>query len=173
MLAAEDDGLVVEELGLCQGSARVDVALINGAIHGYEIKSDRDDLSRFGQQLSFYNRTLELATIVVGHAHLQAVRQCLPTWWGITAARTASGQVTLHPLRKARPNRNLDPLSVVELLWRDEVLEELETHGAAKGMGRKPRKLLWSRLAEVVSTDDLCALVRRRLKSRHSWRSAE
>ena len=34
-----DDGtIVVEELGLCQGTARVDVAAVNGTIHGYEIE---------------------------------------------------------------------------------------------------------------------------------------
>ena len=32
--------LIVEELGLCEGAVRIDVAAINGSIHGYEIKSD-------------------------------------------------------------------------------------------------------------------------------------
>ena len=35
---------IVEELSVCDGEARVDVALINGKLCGYEIKSDRDTL---------------------------------------------------------------------------------------------------------------------------------
>ena len=34
----------VEELGVCRGRVRVDVAVVNGTLHGYEIKSDRDSL---------------------------------------------------------------------------------------------------------------------------------
>ncbi len=42
----EADTVVIEELGLCRGQVRVDVAVVNGLLHGYEIKSDRDSLRR-------------------------------------------------------------------------------------------------------------------------------
>lgn len=32
------DAVVVEELGMCRGQVRVDVALVNGALHGYEVR---------------------------------------------------------------------------------------------------------------------------------------
>jgi hypothetical protein len=38
--------LVVDELGLRHGTCRVDIAVVNGFIHGYEIKSDADTLER-------------------------------------------------------------------------------------------------------------------------------
>lgn len=44
--AAEADTVVIEELGLCRGQVRVDVSVVNGLLHGYEIKSDRDSLRR-------------------------------------------------------------------------------------------------------------------------------
>src|ERR1700735_5066660 len=82
----DPDTLVVEELGLCQGLARVDVAVINGSIHGYEIKSDQDTLSRLPAQAVTYNRVLDFVTIVVGSCHVQRIRQSIPRWWGLSVA---------------------------------------------------------------------------------------
>src|SRR6187402_1509374 len=38
------DTRLLEELGLCQGDVRVDVAVVNGELSGYEIKSPSDTL---------------------------------------------------------------------------------------------------------------------------------
>ena len=51
---------IVEELGLCQGVARVDLAVVNGTIHGYEIKSERDTLTRLSGQAEIYNHIIRL-----------------------------------------------------------------------------------------------------------------
>ena len=68
--ALEPDTVVVEELGLCQGQVRVDMAVVNGVLHGYEIKSDCDTLRRLPNQVVAYGKVLDRATLVVG------VRQC-------------------------------------------------------------------------------------------------
>src|SRR3954469_15133629 len=79
----ETDTLVVEELGVCQGVARVDFAVINGSIHGYEIKSERDTLVRLPAQSDAYSRALEFVTIVAAQNHLHKVVEAIPDWWGI------------------------------------------------------------------------------------------
>jgi hypothetical protein len=44
---AQDDKVrIIEELGISHGSCRIDIAVVNGMIHGYEIKSDQDTLQR-------------------------------------------------------------------------------------------------------------------------------
>ena len=60
----DPDTIIIEELGLCQGEARIDLALVNGFIHGYEIKSERDTLERLPSQIEIYCRTLDTVTIV-------------------------------------------------------------------------------------------------------------
>jgi len=67
---AEPDVAFLEELGLCRGQVFVDVTVVNGALHGYEIKSDRDSLRRLAGQVAFYGRVLDRATLVVGTRHL-------------------------------------------------------------------------------------------------------
>jgi hypothetical protein len=68
-LSSQDEdnpSLVVEELGLNQGDARIDVAVVNGHLHGYEIKSDRDSLRRFHRQ--------ERVNYRAGRKHLPVVQ---------------------------------------------------------------------------------------------------
>ena len=44
VLARYSSTRIVDDLGLRHGVARVDVAVVNGIIHGYELKSDKDNL---------------------------------------------------------------------------------------------------------------------------------
>ena len=44
------DTIVLNELGLLQGACRVDIAVVNGSLHGYEIKSEADTLDRLPYQ---------------------------------------------------------------------------------------------------------------------------
>ena len=47
---AGTDTVVLEELGLCQGDVRVDVAAVNGELSAFEIKSPSDTLARWPNQ---------------------------------------------------------------------------------------------------------------------------
>lgn len=67
---------------LARGACRVDVCVINGHLHGYEIKSDVDTLRRLPLQQQFYSDVLDKATIVVGQRHLDHALETLPAWWG-------------------------------------------------------------------------------------------
>lgn len=77
------DTIVVDELNLCQGDARIDIAVVNGKIHGYEIKSESDTLERLPNQISIYNQVMDTVTIVTAEKHLEKVKQLIPAWWGI------------------------------------------------------------------------------------------
>ncbi|WP_300554835.1 sce7726 family protein, partial [Desulfovibrio sp.] len=66
----ENGDLILDELGVCSGASRVDVAVINGALHGYEIKSDQDTLDRLPQQILSYSRVLDRVTLVACDNHL-------------------------------------------------------------------------------------------------------
>ena len=51
---AREDVLIIDELGLAHAQSRIDLAVFNGHLHGYEIKSAGDTLERLPRQLSFY-----------------------------------------------------------------------------------------------------------------------
>ncbi|NTX07033.1 sce7726 family protein [Myxococcus sp. CA040A] len=169
--AGEVGTLVLNELGLEHGLVRVDVAVINGAIHGYELKSDKDTLDRLPAQVRAYSAALDMATLVAGERHLKAARKMVPRWWGLcTAIMEDGGTVRIEARREAKQNPKPTPLAIANLLWREEALDVLERLGHATGIRSKPRKVLYAKLVEVLSLDELRDVVRVRLKSRTAWR---
>jgi hypothetical protein len=164
--------LVVDELGLCLGAARVDVAVVNGSVHGYEIKSPCDTLARLPGQADVYGRVLDYVTIIVAENHAKAVDGAVPIWWGVWSAAECKAGVRLKQVRKGRRNPGIDPLAIAQLLWRDEALNALAQRGLADGMRSKPRAALWRRLADAVPLKELRDVVRQCLRTRPiDWRS--
>lgn len=164
---------IIEELGITHGAARVDIAVVNGVIHGYELKSDRDTLNRLPNQIEIYNSVLDQVTLVVGKTHLHEAFKIVPEWWGITIAKIvdSSGLVSFCKIREPEQNPNQDSTAIAALLWRAEALSILEEIGHAKGVRSKNRKAIYERLVEVFDKEALCATVREHLRARVNWRS--
>ena len=169
---ADDGSLILNELGLRQGETRVDVAVVNGEISGYEIKSAADTLARFPHQQALYSEVLDRAWLVTTSERIEQLKSTLPEWWGLiaTSEREDVDGVQLDTVREATRNTDQNPLAIVQLLWRDEALGLLAAIGAEKGIMSKPRAVLWNRLTETYALDDLCAAVRTTLKARANWR---
>lgn len=167
----EPNTRIVEELGLCQGIARVDLAVVNGSIHGYEIKSDQDTLARLPGQVDIYNRTLDFVTMVTAPGHAKKIRKIVPRWWGIWTVISDDSGARLENSRAPRRNPDIDLFSVAQLLWREEALEALDGLGLAMGIRSKPREELWKRLASELTRQELGRIVRDHLRRRVDWRS--
>lgn len=162
--------LIVEELGVC-GTARVDVAVINGHLQGYEIKSDADTLARLLRQAGTYNTVFDHLTLVAGSRHIEKAYSLLPAWWGLEMVSVEHGSPVLATVREAATNPSLDGLAIASLLWRDEALEELAARGLDRGLRGKRRLLVHRALADACALPELCAVVRQRLKRRTKWRA--
>ncbi len=170
--AGDSGTLIVEELGLKHGAARVDLAVINGRLLGIEIKSNSDSLQRLPGQVRIYNCVLDRASLVCGDRHLARALRLIPEWWGVTRAEIRTdGTVRLTPVREPSDNPAPDPVAIAKLLWRDEVLEILEGENKCDGLRSKRRSVLYAKLAEVLGLDSLRARVRQQLRARLGWRS--
>ncbi len=164
--------IIIDELGLNHNTARVDLAVINGIIHGYEIKSDYDTLQRLPLQIEVYNSVLDRVTLVTGRKHLAKASAVIPKWWGIKLAEPgARNAVRFTNVRNPKNNPQKDVLSLARLLWREEALNLLEEIGAAEGVRSKSRASVYARLAEAASAEAIHARVLRQLKGRTNWRS--
>jgi hypothetical protein len=159
----------IEELVV--GESRIDGVAVNGALHGYEIKSDSDTLERLPSQARSYNAIFDEVTVIVGACHLEAVAAVVPSWWGISLAQENDGEIRITTVRPTDRNPDPDPSAVASLLWRQEALEVLEAAGAADGYRSKPRAEIAKRLARAMAIADLGRAVRERLKAREGWRS--
>lgn len=156
--------VLLEELGLCQGDVRVDVAAVNGELAGFEIKSPSDTLARFPKQCRIYSKVVDRAWLV---APIKALAKAgVPDWWGQIGVFELDDRLALRVVRPSAINPKIHPMSLARLLWRDEALEVLRNAGRARGVMTKSRTMIWKRLVEVIELDELRAAVRAALKRR-------
>ena len=160
------EAVLIEELGLCCGRVRVDVALVSSLLHGFEIKSDHDSLRRLDLQIEIYSKVLNLATLVVGIRHAEHAASLIPEWWGIRLAERTPNGVVLRRLRKERRNPFQDPRALVELVWLEDARRLLDERNASRGYRGKPRRLVWDRVCELYDVDEIAAVVRSSLMAR-------
>jgi hypothetical protein len=163
--------LIIEELGLEHGTARVDVATINGLIHGYEIKSDADDLSRLPHQIEVFSRVLDKLTVIAGDRHSFGCESALPSWCGLVRCRVGPrGAKHFETIRPAKQNADTNPLSVAMLLWRNEAVEVLRQLGSQPRVLRKSRGVLYDEIVDQLSHREVRTVVVHTLKQRIGWR---
>ena len=166
-----DDVLMIDELGLAHARGRVDLAVFNGHLHGYEIKSAGDTLDRLPRQLAIYSGTLQKLSVVVATRHLEAAATIVPDWCGlIEVIGGPRGGIAFASHRRAKVNPYLDPFMFAHLLWRPEAQHLLRLSGASKADVSAPRKKLYRTLANKVPVRELASAIKVAMVSRTKWR---
>ncbi len=164
------DYRIIPEMAICDGKARVDIAVANGNLYGYEIKSDADTLDRLAVQLECYNRTFDKAFIVVGSKFEDTIEKHVSPWWGIYVIKQLkNGMVRLSKRREAKTNPEVDTSALLELLWRDETALLLNSNGIT-GISKMNRRILRRMALEIISKQDIHNYCRETLKYRNEWR---
>lgn len=163
--------MVVNELGLNHGKSRADIAIINGRLIGYEIKSDLDSLRRLNEQIVSYNAVFDRAYLIATPRHLKDVEAILPEWWGvISASEGQRGAVHFKNVRSSKMNSNVDNYAVAKLLWRNEAQEILSTLGVQGKQSREKRENLYGYIVSRMNSVELRRTVRDYLMKRTNWR---
>jgi hypothetical protein len=163
--------LVIDELGLEHGRCRADIAVINGYLIGYEIKSDVDSLKRLSLQIEAYSAVFDNASVITTDRHLDEVVDNVPGWWGVLVAKEAcSGVIHFEHVRYAHHNTGTNDYSVAQLLWRNEAQDILMKLGVRRSALRKSRALLYRDIIELLQPSDLRRVVAEYLKRRRGWR---
>ena len=169
---SDADTVIIDELAVHRGAARIDLAVVNGVLHGFELKSDRDTLTRLPEQVKAFSSVFDFVTLVMAERHIRQAVEMVPAWWGIRSARFDSGEAVFCDLKSATTNPSPDPMSIATLLWRDEALAFLDDLESATGMQSKSRSQICLKLVEKACLDELRGRVRLRLRDRRDWRSA-
>lgn len=163
--------LVVDELGLAHAQCRIDVAVINGCLHGYEIKSSKDNLDRLPMQISVYRKALQKITIVAATRHITRVECVVPSWCGIIEAQQGPrGGINFQTLRRANYSPDTDPIVLAHLLWRSEAVRILESLGFGATSLKGSRKDLYKLLCSKLTTQEILYSIKHSMKARQTWR---
>lgn len=146
--------------------ARIDVAVINESINGYEIKSDRDNLQRLPKQIELYSKAFDKITIISGKVHIDRIMNLVPECWGVIEVLDGKDKIEdFVNIRKAEDNKFIDAYSVSQLLWENEALELLARHNLLKGLSNKTITTLWKEIADNIPLKGIQEFVRLKLKS--------
>lgn len=163
---------IVNELQVCYGSARIDVAAINGSLYGFEIKSESDTLERLPQQVEYYNKVFDYITLVCSENFIIEAEAIIPRWWGVyVAAVGPDNSVCINVLREPTANNTQDSFALAQCLWKDELVKILTDLGADKKIQKLQKYKLWRQISEACSIDLLKHHVKFCLKQRTNWKS--
>ncbi|MCR5733843.1 MAG: sce7726 family protein [Lachnospiraceae bacterium] len=148
---------VFEELVI--GKSRADAIIVTkDLILGYEIKSDRDSLSRLQKQVKNYDRFCDYCYVVTGIHYLEKIEDEVPNHWGIyDILEDDDGGLHLEVYRKAQKNPAERPLTKLKnqmnLLWRMELMEMIRSNGI-RGYSRKNKHKLRDLIVEKIGKEE-------------------
>lgn len=137
----EHDGTtgIVQELQIPRPSGRIDVAVVNGEISGFEIKSDADTLSRLKTQIFSFSVYFDRVNIVITERHLQKTLEMVPKWWGIILF---DREEKFSTIRESEKNKNIKITSLLYSLSKAELLYILKDMGLPFRRSDKKRNLI-------------------------------
>jgi hypothetical protein len=162
--------VVVEEMDVCLGRARVDLAVISDQLIGIEIKSVKDDVTRLPAQAGAYSKCFDRVVLVVDESLVAKATPLIPTWWGLVVSFQQDDRLTYVFERRPRRNPQLDLDTVLALLWREEIDALL---GDLLGISAQPRatkKTIRARLLAEVDPSVLHCASLSKLRDRTDWR---
>jgi hypothetical protein len=163
----DDDSVFLEEMVVPTRDTRIDLAVVNGSFHGFEIKSDVDTLRRLPSQRDSYNALFDQITLVVASRHVKRALAIIPEWWGVAIANRLDRHVDIEWSRLPSENPSTNPDTVVRLLWRNEVERIILDVGLCSTTSKYYVYELISLLTANVSPDFLRSAVRSALKARY------
>lgn len=161
-------GKLIEEFNVDNGVSRADIVNISSSeLHGYEIKSDVDSLSRLPSQVHSYNKVFSKVTLVVGFDHLMQAIYIIPEWWGvILAKRDGDGDIKFSQIRRASINPSLDIVSLLHLLFKNEISVVMQSRNV-KGCTGKTKAGLARNLLDHLDDTEICQAVNTSLLRRY------
>lgn len=162
---AHENGKIINEWGT-MGDVIMDIAIVEpGAITGFEIKSDRDTLSRLSNQVKYYDYICDICYVVVGDKFISKIADNIPSHWGIIYV-SEEGDIINKRMALCSP---VDINRVVACLWKQECIDLIKWFGI-KGYSNKNKRELCRMIVKNISEEDIRKYVYYLVKRREGWK---
>ena len=162
---ALDDAVLINEMVYANWSRRADLAVANGHLHAFEIKSDFDSLRRLEGQIAIYLERFDKLTVVVAPKYLSSVLEMTPPQVAVWCALEEESGVRIKVVRAGRKQRVENRDVLIDYLLRDELYCFLSTHGIQ--VRRSDSRSHLVSLARMEPLSKLRAYVLHALKERY------
>ncbi|WP_180003588.1 MULTISPECIES: sce7726 family protein [Acinetobacter] len=146
-------------------SFRADLALANGRLVGFEIKSQKDTLKRWTSQMTAYSNVFEEIWLCSHGKHLHRALEITDKHIGVLAVDD-SGSITV--VRYAAENTKLNFYDLSGLLWKDELLTFASLNNIKEIKSRMTKNEIREVLSAHSSLNELKPYVLQKLKERKS-----
>jgi len=171
-LSNSSDDVLIDELGFVNHksgktidtSFRADLALANGRLVGFEIKSGADNLKRWPAQCEAYFNVFDEVWLCTHGRHLEKALSMTPKKTGVLLVDDLGG---VAMLRAAQRNNALSAYDLTGLLWRDE-LDELCRRNDIPTRSKETKAEIRAKVSKEITIEAIRAYVLARLKARRS-----
>jgi hypothetical protein len=134
---------MLNEFRVCE--CKADLAILNGTATVYEVKSERDSLSRLERQVAAYSKVFAQVYVIAAENHINAVAGSLPESVGILRL---TSRYRISTLREAADRtENVSPAAIFESVRTEEARMILSLYGVA--IPDVPNTLLSSELRKL------------------------
>lgn len=164
---------VIEELEICAGKARADMAVITDRLIGIEIKGPKDRLTRLKCQADYYSKCFDEVVLVVHERLAREATGLVPQWWGIVVSQERDGDHFYKMKRRPTQNQHVDVNAVLGLLWRIELEALFAEHLQIEAPASSSKRKLRQQLLEVICPSILKVAGILLLREREDWRSVQ
>ena len=148
------------------GACKADLAILNGTATVYEIKSERDSLSRLSKQIDNYQRVFAKIYVIAAESHANQVLEMTSDFVGVMCLNSR-GRIT--KLRTAHDRASeVCPVTILDSLRLDEARSVLKTLGVhfPDVPNTKIRSVLKEMFATLNPQDVHAAMVKTLKRSR-------
>lgn len=124
-----DDAVLINEMVIANWSRRADVAVANGKLFAYEIKSDFDTLKRLDGQITAYLSQFDRVTVVTTPKFSQAVIEQMPKEVEVWETSTTNDEIKFKVVRKGKTKLISNKNKLAGFLTKSEIVSALKAQG--------------------------------------------
>jgi hypothetical protein len=126
---ALQDGVVINEFPVANWSRRADLAVANGKLQAFEIKSDYDSLRRLDGQIALFATRFDKVVVVTTSRFLSAAVERLPPYVEIWEAFRDNGSIDLRIARRGQTREIKNRHILASYLQKPELVSLLRSSG--------------------------------------------
>jgi hypothetical protein len=164
--AVAEDVVIISELALESFSRRADLALVNGSIELFEIKSEADTLTRLAGQVETFSRFCDKLHVVGAPCHIDNILSSTSEHVAVWQLESGIG---IRVMRRGRKTPLRDKANLIKLINAQELKQLLATNKIKVDSSR--RKYLEA-AAHEISAEKLRFDVLKLLKERYAETTA-
>jgi hypothetical protein len=159
------DGVVINELPVANWSRRADLAVANGKLQAFEIKSDLDSLRRLDGQIALFATRFDKVVLVTTSRFITSAVERLPPYVEIWEAARKGDEIQLRIVRRGMTREIKNKRILASYLLKSELASLARSSGTEVEQSASRDEL--ELLVERLPLTRLKAYVLERLKQRY------